>query len=75
MPGSLWLKKRDPNGKGRGKGLYYHRGNGVWSKYQIGPNSRDAKIKAKGWRKSKVGVNKKGKRSSMPQAGDGVLGR
>jgi len=75
MPGSLWLRNKDPNGKGRGKGIYYHRGNGVWSKYQIGPNSRDAKIKAKGWRKSKTGVNTKGKPSRIAHAGDGVKGR
>lgn len=33
MVGPLQKRKRDPNGKGRGSGLYYHRGNGVFSKY------------------------------------------
>ncbi len=33
MVGPLKKLKRDPNGKGRGSGLYYHRGNGVFSKY------------------------------------------
>lgn len=42
MPGPLKRFKRDPNGKGRGGGLYYHRGHGYWSKYSWG---RDAKKK------------------------------
>ncbi len=33
MVGPLKKLKRDPNGKGRGTGLYYHHGNGVFSKY------------------------------------------
>ncbi len=44
MLGPLQKRKRDPNAKGRGKGLYYHRGNGVYSKYS---GVRDAKKKSK----------------------------
>ena len=33
MPGPIKRYKRDPNGKGRGPGYYYHRGKGVYSKY------------------------------------------
>ena len=35
MVGSLKMLKRDPNGKGRGAGRYYHRGKGIWSKYSV----------------------------------------
>jgi len=42
MVGQLEKFKRDPNGKGRGAGMYYHRGNGVYSKYS--PH-RDAVIR------------------------------
>lgn len=42
MPGPLKRFKNDPNGAGRGGGLYYHRGHGIWSKYSW---SRDAKRK------------------------------
>ena len=38
MPGPLKKYKRDPNGKGRGAGFYYHRGNGEYSRYN---KSRD----------------------------------
>ena len=33
MVGSLKRYKHDPDGKHRGAGLYYHRGNGEHSKY------------------------------------------
>jgi len=33
MVGPLKRYSRDPQGKGRGPGLYYHRGKGVYSKY------------------------------------------
>lgn len=33
MVGSLIWRKVDPNKMGRGKGYYYHRGNGYYSKY------------------------------------------
>ena len=44
MVGPLKKLKRDPNGKGRGSGLYYHRGNGVFSKYS---RARDRARKSK----------------------------
>ena len=44
MPGPLTYFKRDPNRKGRGPGVYYHRGHGVYSKYSV---PRDEKIIAK----------------------------
>jgi len=33
LPGKLEHYKKDPEGKGRGAGLYFHRGKGVYSKY------------------------------------------
>lgn len=42
MVGPLKYFKRDPNGKGRGAGWYYHRGNGYYSKYSL---ARDRKHK------------------------------
>jgi len=69
MPGSLRYFKRDPNGQGRGPGVYYHRGKGVYSKYSI---ARDKKIKAKGYKVSPVGIPKK---SKIKHAGDGRLKR
>ena len=42
MPGPLQRFKSDPNSKGRGGGSYYHRGNGVYSKYSM---ARDKKHK------------------------------
>ena len=44
MVGPLKFFSRDPNRKGRGRGLYYHRGHGYYSKYS---KKRDAKIRAK----------------------------
>lgn len=43
MVGQLKKFGSDPNGKGRGAGFYYHRGNGEYSKYS---EKRDAKIRA-----------------------------
>jgi len=34
MPGPIKRYRSDPNSKGRGGGLYYHRGKGVYSKYK-----------------------------------------
>jgi len=70
MPGSLRFFREDPNKRGRGRGVYYHRGKGVFSKYEVGPNSRDSKIKAKGWRTDKIG---KPRNSSKLHAGDGII--
>jgi hypothetical protein len=47
MPGPLRFFSRDPNGKRRGAGHYYHRGNGVYSKKD---DKRDRKYKAKGFK-------------------------
>ena len=70
MPGVLKHFGIDPNRKNRGGGFYYLRGHGIWSKYSV---ERDTKIKAKGYKQNKVGVNKQGKRSKKAQAGDGIM--
>jgi len=57
----------DPNGLGRGRGVYYHRGHGVYSKYSI---QRDKKIKAKHYEESRIGLPKS---SNILHAGDGWL--
>ena len=69
MPSSLKYFKRDPNGNGRGAGIYYHRGHGIYSKYSI---ERNKKIKAKGWRTNKVGTPFK---SALLHTGDGKMPR
>jgi hypothetical protein len=33
MVGALAYLKKDPNGKGRGEGYYYHRGKNYYAKY------------------------------------------
>jgi len=33
VPGPIVHRETDPQGKGRGSGLYYYRGKGEWSKY------------------------------------------
>jgi len=79
MPAALRFFRQDPNGLGRGRGVYYRRATGYngksyksdggyFSKYGIGPNSRDAKIKAKGWKQDKIGIPAK---SKTKHAGDG----
>jgi len=69
MPSPLRFFKRDPNGNGRGRGVYYHRGKGIYSKYNI---ERDRKIKARGYRLHKIGLPKM---SSILHTGDGNLPR
>lgn len=44
MVGELKYRATDPNKKGRGAGWYWHRGNGVYSKYT---GKVDSKRKAK----------------------------
>ena len=78
MPAVLRFFKQDPNGLGRGRGVYYRRSRtykgkdygdkGYFSKYDPSPTGRDAKIKAKGWRTDKVG---KPKAAKTKHAGDG----
>jgi len=69
MPAGMRFFKTDPNKQGRGRGVYYHRGKGVYSKYDI---KRDKKIKAKGYKKHKTGLPLK---SRILHTGDGVLPR
>ncbi len=69
MPSSLRHFKRDPNGKGRGEGVYYHRGKGVYSKYS---SKRDSKILAKGYKQNRIGLPRK---SKILHTGDGRLAR
>jgi hypothetical protein len=69
MVSPLRFFKKDPNGTGRGRGVYYLRGKGIYSKYSI---ERDRKIKAKGYSKSKTGLPKA---SSILHTGDGNLPR
>lgn len=64
MPSPLKHFGIDPNRKGRGSGLYYLRGNGMFSKYNL---HRDSMIKASGWERNPVGP----KKSSIKHAGDG----
>jgi len=63
MVGRLMRKSSDPNRKGRGAGLYYHRGNGVWSKYS---EKRDAKL----WHKRKKVKNVRQAEKNAPHKGD-----
>jgi len=80
MPAALKFFRSDPNKLGRGKGVYYRRGNyykgkdygvngGYYSQYSI---ARDKKIKAKGYDLSKVGLPK---RSKILHSSDGRLPR
>ena len=60
MVGPLKYYRRDPNGKGRGPGYYYHRGHGYYSKFSRLANQRHSdRVGAKGrrrwWRKGKIG--------------------
>jgi hypothetical protein len=68
MPGSLSYKGYDPNYQrgpeifrvlfDRGKGYYYHRGHGQYSKYST---ARDAKKKSTGWETNIIGLPKSNK--------------
>lgn len=60
MPSPLKFLRRDPDGKGRGPGYYYYRGHPKYthSKYS---ETRDSKIKARGYSISKVGRPKSSK--------------
>lgn len=69
MPSPLKFFKTDPNKLGRGRGVYYLRANGYYSKYSV---ARDRKIKAKGYKKNRVGSPK---RSRILHTGDGRLPR
>jgi len=55
MPSPLTRYNKDPEGKGRGAGWYYRRGNTKykWSKYS---EQRDSKIKALGYDTHKIGL-------------------
>lgn len=67
MPTRLKFYRQDPNRKGRGQGVYYHRGKGIYSKYSV---ERDKKIKARGYKTHKVGRPTK---SRIRHTGDGRL--
>jgi len=69
MPSPLKEYKKDPNSKGRGSGLYYLRGSGLYSKYSI---TRDKKKLSKGFKDSKTG---RPKTSRITHTGDGYLPR
>ena len=68
MPSPLERYKKDPNNLGRGEGIYYYRGpyttakgqfiRNYYSKYSV---ERDSKIKAKGFKKHKIGLPVKNK--------------
>lgn len=67
IPTRLKFFSIDPQKKGRGKGVYYHRGKGIWSMYSI---DRDMKKLSKGWKINKVGLPKGTK---IPHTSDGRL--
>ena len=69
MPSPLRFFRKDPNKLGRGRGIYYLRSSGYFSKYSI---ERDRKIKAKGYSVDKVGIPRK---SSITHTSDGRLPR
>jgi len=58
MPSRLTKFNTDPQKKGRGAGLYYHRGKGIYSKYDP---DRDSLIVAKGYKVDKIGFPVKSK--------------
>lgn len=59
MPSPLRYFRSDPNKNGRGAGVYYHRGKGVYSQYST---ERDKKIKARGYSTDKIGQPRKSKK-------------
>lgn len=61
--------KNDPNGLGRGDGVYYHRGHGYYSKYS---RKRDAARKSTGYNIDPIGLPKA---TRFPQIGDGVISK
>ena len=67
MPSRLVRWNKDPQGKGRGPGTYYHRGKGIYSKYST---ARDSLIEAKGFKIDKIGIPSKSKGRHL---GDGKL--
>ena len=67
MPSRLIKFNTDPQKKGRGPGVYYHRGKGIYSKYSP---ERDAIIQAKGYKIDKIGFPSKSKGRHL---GDGKL--
>ena len=58
MPSRLIRWKTDPQKNGRGPGLYYHRGKGIYSKYSP---DRDAKILKTGHKIDKIGIPSRSK--------------
>ena len=58
---------KDPNNLGRGGGVYYHRGHGIFSKYSA---QHDYNYRARGYNVDHIGLPKK---SSFLHTGDGNL--
>jgi hypothetical protein len=78
MPASIEYKNKDPNGLGRGAGIYYRRSatykgkrypGGYYSKYS---RIRDQNRKSKGYNIHKIGMPRGTK---IPQTSDGNLRR
>lgn len=61
--------RKDPNGLGRGDGIYYHRGKGYYSKYS---RKRDANRKSTGYGVDIIGLPKA---TRFPQITDGNIDR
>jgi hypothetical protein len=58
---------KDPNSFGRGAGVYYHRGHGIYSKYS---RDRDKKKLSNGWKIDKIGLPKN---TRHPHISDGKI--
>lgn len=69
MVTALRYFKVDPNGLGRGTGIYYHRGHGYYSKYDI---QRDYNTQSTNWKVDRIGTPRK---SSFLHTGDGKIGK
>ena len=67
MPTPIKFFKDDPNKKGRGPGIYYHRGHGYYSQYSI---ARDKARKSEGWEEDKVGLPRD---TRYPHISDGYI--
>lgn len=67
MPTPIKYFNKDPNGLGRGAGVYYHRGHGYYSQYS---RARDAHRLSTGWKVDVIGVPKA---TRFPHIGDGKI--
>jgi hypothetical protein len=75
MVGGIKYRRADPNRKGRGAGYYYHRGNGVYSKYSTNRDKEHKKprtrFKGYNWRYGHTGDGT----YSKPKKGKSHYGR